>query len=662
MNNNALFVLTLLFFPSYIFAQKKITVSGYVKEKGSQEQLFGVSVFVKGKTIGTNTNTYGFYSLTLPAAEKVTLTYSYVGYTAIDTSVVLDRDMSINVFLPTQNDLQEIVVSAKKQSDKVSEEVQMSKIEIPIQQIKKIPAFLGEKDVLRVLQLMPGVQKGSEGQTGIYVRGGGPDQNLIILDDANVYNANHLFGFFSVFNGDALKSVELTKGGFPARFGGRLSSVIDLNMKEGNKEKFTGEGGIGLIASRLTLEGPIKRNKSSFLISARRTYLDVLAKPFIALAQSGQDEKVNAGYFFYDLNAKFNIELSQKDKLYASGYFGKDLFKVNAKSTDNTENNGLNWGNATTTLRWNHLFNSRLFSNLSFIFTDYNFKIYAKQKYTSNNTTNVFNLNYVSSIRDYGFKYDFDFFPNPKHSIKMGVQGIYHIFKPSAIVFQEGTVNNLETNFSRNQKTTNVIEAGIYAEDTWSPTDRLKINGGLRLSNYQSLGATYYRPEPRLAMAYKLGKDMSIKGSYSKMNQYIHLLTNSGLGLPTDLWVPTTSKVAPQSSEQVALGLAKDFPKQGLSLTLEGYYKRMGNILSYKEGSSFLFFDDPTESTTAPNWQDQVTAGNGKSYGLELFLQKNMVSFRVGLAIPYHGPNGSFQNSTLVKNFTPSLTEEMIYQ
>jgi outer membrane receptor protein involved in Fe transport len=610
-----------------VIAQKKFTVSGYVKEKGSQEQLFGVNVSIKGKPIGTSTNVYGFYSITLPENSEINLVYSYVGYESQDSTLVLTKDININMLLTSMNVLEEVVVSSKKQTDRVSETVQMSQIEVPIQQIKKLPAFLGEKDVLRVLQLMPGVQKGSEGQTGIYVRGGGPDQNLIILDDANVYNANHLFGFFSVFNGDALKSVELTKGGFPARFGGRLSSVIDLNMKEGNKEKVSGEGGIGLISSRLTLEGPIKKNKASFLISTRRTYLDVLAKPLILAAQRSEGEKVNVGYFFYDFNTKLNLELSQNDKLYLSGYFGKDVFKTSTKSNNDKTSNGLNWGNSTATLRWNHLFTNRLFSNLSFIFTDYNFQIYANESSTSNNVESVFSLNYTSSIRDLGFKYDFDFFPNPKHTVKMGVQGIFHTFKPNAVVLKNAINNKIEEEITKNQKVSNVIEAGIYAEDTWTPTTKLKINGGIRLSHYETIGKTFNRPEPRIAMAYNLKPSLSAKLSYALMNQYVHLLTNSGLGLPTDLWVPATQKIAPQSSQQVAVGLAKDLEKQGLSITLEGYYKRMDNILSYREGSSFLFFEDPEQSTVAPSWEDQVTSGKGKSYGTELFIQKKYGKF-----------------------------------
>ncbi len=640
--------LFILLFSFESISQNRFTISGYVKEKGSQEQLIGVNVFLKGKTIGTTSNTYGFYSLTLPQSESVTLVYSMVGYEPQEKVVNLSKDIELTIELSNQNAMQEVLISAKKQSDRVSENVQMSQIELPISQIKKIPTLLGEKDVLRVLQLMPGVQKGSEGQTGIYVRGGGPDQNLIILDDANVYNANHLFGFFSVFNGDALKSVELTKGGFPARYGGRLSSVIDLNMKEGNKEKFSGEGGIGLISSRLTLEGPIKKNKSSFLISSRRTYLDVLAKPLISAAQSGESTKGTGGYFFYDLNAKLNFELNPKNKLYLSGYFGKDVFKANEVGNTFESRNGLNWGNATTTIRWNHLFNNKLFSNLSFIFTDYQFNIYSREQSKNTSNQRIFNLNYNSAIRDYGIKYDFDFFPNPNHIAKFGFQGTYHLFNPSAIVIEEG-----KDRINRIQKPVQAIEAGIYGEDTWTIGSRFKVNYGLRLSNYQVIGRTIWRPEPRIAMSYKLSKDFSAKASYAQMNQYIHLLTNSGLGLPTDLWVPTTKQVDPQNSEQIAIGLAKDLEKQGLSITLEGYYKKMNQILNLKEGSSFAFFDDPSAAVSTPSWENNVTAGNGTSYGLEFLIQKKYGKFSGWIGYTLSKTQWQFDELNFGKVFFP---------
>jgi TonB dependent receptor/CarboxypepD_reg-like domain/TonB-dependent Receptor Plug Domain len=619
------FFLALICF--HTFAQSpgnRQTVSGYIREIGSQEALIGVNVRVPGTQLGAVTNTYGFYSITLPAQDSVRLSFSFVGYETVYKTLNLRRDQTMNVSLVSGRLLSEVTVQGQSQLSKVSETAQMSQISIPIEQIKKIPTLLGEKDVLKVLQLMPGVQKGSEGQTGLYVRGGGPDQNLIILDDAVVYNASHLFGFFSTFNGDALKSVELTKGGFPARFGGRLSSVIELNMKEGSKDQIHGEGGIGLIASRLTLEGPIKFNKnkpakSSFLVSARRTYLDVLAAPLIAKQTDGQ---TSAGYYFYDLNAKLNYDFGPKNKLYLSGYFGRDRFF--ASDNESGTKLGLGWGNQTATLRWNHLFSQKLFANLSAIYSRYNFNITADDQ---SDTQNKFSLKYDSGIRDFGLKYDVDFYPAPAHALRFGVQTTYHRFTPSAVVLQNSNALGL----TQRVNNIDVFESGIYAEDNWRPTDKWRINGGLRLSAFSAPGVTYLRPEPRLSVAYIVRPNLSFKAAYSRMNQYVHLLSNTGIGLPTDLWVPTTDRVAPQQSEQVAAGLAKDFSgnsaiEKGLTLTVEGYYKTMNNIINYKEGASFLFIDDPT-SAKPVRWEDNVTAGRGWSYGAEVLLQKKTGRF-----------------------------------
>lgn len=600
------------------FAQQQITISGFVREKGSLELLPGVNVYIRNSSVGTATNTYGFYSVTVPKADSIFVSYSFVGYEKQDVRVASAADQQIDIMLSSVNQLDEVIVSGTRQSEKVSESVQMSQIEVPISQIKKIPAFFGEKDVIRVLQLMPGVQKGTEGQTGLYVRGGGPDQNLIILDDAVVYNASHLFGFFSVFNSDALKSVELTKGGFPARYGGRLSSVVEMNMKEGSKEKLHGEGGIGLISSRLTLEGPLAGKKSSFLISARRTYIDVLAAPLIAQQQTGSSSKVKPGYFFYDLNAKVNYDFGARNKLYASGYFGQDKFSIREKSENSENRSGLNWGNATATLRWNHLINQKLFVNTSFIYSHFNFNIFSNDKeFDKGEVTDEFSLKYNSLIRDFSLKTDFDYYPNTKHSIKFGTQVISHRFIPSALA--------LDGDFSENEielqaKPINTLEAGAYVEDTWQPFTALKVNAGFRVSLFETRSKVYVRPEPRFSAALKLARDFSMKASYAKMNQYVHLLSNTGLGLPTDLWVPTTDRVAPQQSSQVAFGFAKDLEKPGLALTLEGYYKRMDNIISYREGSSFISLNG--ENANELNWEDNVTIGKGWSYGAEFMVQK----------------------------------------
>ncbi|GAB3204228.1 outer membrane receptor for ferrienterochelin and colicin [Pontibacter aydingkolensis] len=608
-----LFTLALLFCcTSLAFAQSKYTLSGYVREKGSGELLIGVSVYQPGTTISTSTNTYGFYSLTLPAKDSVTLTFGYLGYKPEIRKVSLRQSLELNIELQSEATLKEVEVVAER-VEKVSQAVDMSKIEVPISQIKSIPALLGEKDVMKVLQLMPGVQSGSEGNSGIYVRGGGPDQNLIILDDATVYNASHLFGFFSLFNGDALKSVELTKGGFPARYGGRLSSVIDLNMKDGNKEELHGEGGIGLISSRLMLEGPLSKGKSSFLISGRRTYADVLARPFM-------DIDGKAGYYFYDLNTKVNYDFGQKNKLYLSGYFGRDRFFFREKYDDGESEGGIHWGNATGTLRWNHLFSNKVFANTSLVFSRYRFNIFASEE--DDEKDEKFKLDYFSSIQDVALKYDLDYLPNPQHSIKAGFQSTFHRFTPSALVIKDSQQPTIE----QESKNVDGVESSVYVEDTYKPTPALRINAGLRLSHFAADKKSYFMPEPRLAAAYSIKEDLAVKASYARMNQYVHLISNTGIGLPTDLWVPTTDKLKPQTSQQIAVGIAKDFLKKDLALTIEGYYKKSNNIIGYKEGASFMVIDDP-ETAEEVSWENNITAGQGWSYGVEFLLQKKVGRF-----------------------------------
>ncbi len=626
MFQKLLLLISLSFYCIGLFAQQNITISGFIKEKESGELLPGVNIYLENTSISTSTNNYGFYSLNIPQGKAGKIIFSFVGFTKITKEIYANKNQEINLELELSNTLEAFEVSAKAINERVSEQVEMSKISVPIEQIKKLPAFLGEKDVLKILQLMPGVQKGTEGQAGLYVRGGGPDQNLIILDDATVYNANHLFGFFSVFNGDALKSVELTKGGFPARYGGRLSSVIEMQMKEGNKKKFTGEGGVGIVSSRLTLEGPILKNKASFLVSARRTYIDALARPLIKQQiknQSDGQDSGSAGYYFYDLNAKINYEVSPKDKIYLSGYFGSDKFSFESNQALLNQTARLQWGNSTGTLRWNHLYSQKLFSNTSIIFSTFNFEINNQlvELDTDQKVVSDFSLVYNSGIRDFAIKTDFDYFLNAKHTLKFGMQAINHTFSPSAYILNGTNINN-----PIKIPTVKLYswENGGYIEDLWKATDRLKINAGFRFSNFLTENKSYLRPEPRFSAAYNLKPTLSAKASFATMNQYIHLLSNTGIGLPTDLWVPTTGKVAPQQSKQWAAGLAKDIEKLGLAITLEGYYKKMNNIISYKEGSSFLGLGS---NGGFSDWQDNVTAGQGWSYGSEILVQKKTGKF-----------------------------------
>ena len=587
-----------------LYAQvNKHTLSGIIRESGSGETLPGVSIYCDSLRIGVQSNAYGFYSLTLPEG-KHRIKISALGFSAIDSVITFNQNLRVDFNVGQGIALKEVVINAEAKK-RISEESQMSVINIPVQQIKDIPALMGEKDVLKVIQLMPGVQKGSEGSSGIYVRGGGPDQNLIILDDANVYNAYHLFGFFSLFNGDALKSVELVKGGFPASYGGRLSSVINMQMKEGNQEEFHGEAGIGLISSRLVLEGPLKKKKSSFLISARRTYVDALIYPFLPPEQKG-------GYFFYDLNAKLNYTLTDKDRLYLSGYFGKDKFYFNSNNDGFKLKGNLNWGNATGTLRWNHIYSGKLFSNTSAIFTNYQLGIGSREEFDSS----YFDLQFGSAIRDYTIKHDFDFYPNSKHHIRFGGLAIFHRFKPSAVVVKSSDA--LSAGISVNSIYT--MESGLYVEDDWKISGRLKANIGLRVSHYVANKTSFTNPEPRVSARYSITEKSAVKASYALMNQYLHLLSSTGVSLPTDLWVPATRNLRPMQSQQWALGWAQELPK-GINLTIEGYYKNMRDISFYKEGASFLLIDNP-EGAQGINWEKNITQGKGWSYGSEFLLQK----------------------------------------
>ncbi|MEO6903587.1 MAG: carboxypeptidase-like regulatory domain-containing protein [Bacteroidia bacterium] len=616
MRNNCL--LLLLFLNSLIVYSQSpptYTISGYIRDKESKELLLGVPIYIPSIKTGVVTNNFGFYSITLPKQDSLLVLYSYVGYAAVSKLIQLDKNILLNVDLEQSATLKTVEVVADR-TERVSNSSSMSVIDIPINQIKELPAFLGEKDVLKVLQLMPGVQKGSEGSAGFYVRGGGADQNLIILDDAPVYNAFHLFGFFSLFNGDALKNVSLIKGGFPARYGGRLSSVVEMTMKDGNKEKLHGEGGIGLISSRLTLEGPLVKGKSSFLISARRTYLDILTGPIIKLASQGN---VNTGYFFYDLNAKINYDLNEKNRLFLSGYFGQDKFYVKDKSSGYSYNGNLGWGNATATARWNHLYGGKLFSNTSFIFTDYKFLVSLEDQ----DNSQTYKMQYYSGVRDISLKYDIDYHPNIRHYIRFGILSTYHTFTPNALTVKSSYTPS--DNFSQKTKTEG-FENAIYVEDDFKVTPLLKINAGLRFTDFAVQKRNYFNIEPRFAASYNLKEDLAIKGSYTIMNQYIQMVSNTGVGLPTDLWVPSTKNIVPQQAQQVGLGIAKDFLKENFAITVEGYYKKMDHIVGFKEGASFLDVGFSQNSETF-SWEKNVTQGKGTSYGSEFLLQRKEGKF-----------------------------------
>ncbi|UOY05797.1 TonB-dependent receptor [Muricauda sp. SCSIO 64092] len=594
----------------YAVQEQEFTISGYVNERGSEELLLGVSIYVPQLQKGTVSNDYGFYSLTLPRGRH-TLVVSYIGFSTRRINVDLTGNIELDIILkPNTEQLDEVVVTAGSQLQE-SKVTQMSSLKLNPEIVENVPALLGEKDVLKTLQLLPGISGGTEGSSGFFVRGGTPDQNLIILDDAVVYNSNHLFGFFSVFNGDAIKSVEAFKGGFPARFGGRLSSVVKIDMKDGNKEKLTGKFNIGLISSSLLLEGPINKGKTSFIFSGRRTYADLLAKPFLP-------KDVNAGYFFMDLNFKMHHIFDDDNKLYWSNYYGEDRFFSNERYDDGDRFKArLDWGNITSSLRWNHRFSNKFFSNTSLIFSNFKFRI--SQEDIFEDQENIFRTS--SGINDYTLKNDFNYYPNPAHSIRFGVLGTVHNFTPQRLFVQDSFLENQDT-----EQVLNSFEGATFIEDDWKATEKLNVSAGLRFSYFKQNVTSYNYLEPRLGLSYRLGPTFAAKGSYANMNQFVHLLSSSGIGLPTDLWVSATDNVRPQRAQQFALGVAKDFTESQYSLSLEGYYKTMDDIIEYKEGASFLVLDD-FETAKEVDWEDNITAGRGWAYGAELLFRKKKGPF-----------------------------------
>ncbi len=608
-------LVTLLALSSFHVAQaQEFTISGYVQDGESGERLIGVNLFDPEANVGTTTNVYGFFSLTMKhiQTDSISLVVSYIGYERWQKRLFTGQDHVLNIELSLQAIALDSVTVFADNLETIEQKTEMSTIEIPIRQLKTVPALLGEVDVIKSIQLLPGVQSGSEGSSGLYVRGGAPDQNLILLDGAPVYNASHLFGFFSVFNSDAVKNIKLTKGGFPARFGGRLSSVVEINMKEGNNQEFHGQATVGLVASRFMLEGPLKKGKSSFIFSGRRTYADLLIKPFL-------DEDDNGGYYFTDVNAKVNHIFSSRNRLYLSVYAGLDKFYFRSKDTYNgetsQENGNLRWGNITSTLRWNNLINKKLFSNTTLIYSKYRFTVEAEEESRlSGGLAESYLLKYSSGIEDWSARLDLDFRPNPSHYIKFGAEGTTHSFSPGAAQYKaEGLdISALDTLIAPTQQQS-AIEASVYLEDDLKLSDQLKVNAGIRASIFSTSGRQYTSVQPRFSARYLLG-DWALKSSYATMSQYIHLLSNVGIGMPTDLWVPATDRVKPQESRQIALGLARSLRDNHYEFSVESYFKTMDNLIEYKEGADFIGLDT--------DWQKKVAAGSGRSYGLEFFLQK----------------------------------------
>jgi hypothetical protein len=614
----------LIFTISALFSfSQKYTISGYVKDSASGESLLGANVYLKELLKGSNTNNYGFYSITVQKGEY-TFVVSYVGYNDFIQKVNLNKDVKMNVTLKENVFTTKEVVITGQKADQNVETTQVGTFEMPVDKIKKLPAFMGEVDVLKAIQLTPGVQSAGEGNSAFYVRGGGPDQNLILLDEAVVYNASHLLGFFSVFNADALKNVELIKAGMPANYGGRLASVLDIDMKEGNNKKFEVDGGIGLIASRLTVQGPIKKEKCSFIVSGRRTYADLIMKPF--LNESSPLKK--GGYYFYDINAKINYIFSDKDRLFLSGYFGRDKFSMQGQNGGFS--NSIDWGNATFTIRWNHLFNDKLFLNTSATYSNYAFNLAASQ--------NAYDMKLKTGVTEYNGKLDFSYLPSMRHNIKFGLNYAYHILMPNNASARSG-----ETAFDLGSPVKlHCQDISVYVNDDFDLTENIKINGGLRYTFYQQLGPydkytlnefgkisdtihydkwqniqTYNHLEPRISVRFGINSKSSIKASFTMNYQYIHMASYSSVSLPTDIWIPSSEIVKPQFGTQYSLGYFRNFNKNMFESSIEVYYKKMKNQIEFKEGSQ-------PEDNLKNNIDNNLTFGDGESYGVELFFRKKI--------------------------------------
>jgi len=594
-------------------ATAKFTISGTIRSARTGETILGATIRIDNPPAGTVSNEYGFYSLPLPAGGPYRIDISAVGFKAQKLDLTLTEDKVEDIKMEEEvKDLQEVTITASP-SARSLKSPQMGLEKLSIRETKNIPVLLGERDILKTIQLLPGIKSAGDGNSGFYVRGGAADQNLILLDEAPVYNASHLLGFFSTFNSDAIKNISVYKGGMPAQYGGRLSSVLDVRMNDGNNKDYSVNGGIGLISSRLSVEGPIQRDKSSFLVSGRRTYADVFLK-------LSPDSNINrSSLYFYDLNAKANYILGDKDRLYLSGYFGRDVLNQSNVA-------GINWGNTTATLRWNHLFNRRLFSNTSLIYSNYDYKININQDGR--------NFNIFSQIRDWNVKEELEWYAGTKNTLNLGFNAIFHTIRPGEITAggKDAGINPmaLQRRYS--------LENAVYASDTWKPTDRFGLSFGLRVSAFSVLGKgdyyhfdangnvtdtmhygsgqvviTYVNPEPRLAASYQLNNSSAIKASYVRNTQNLHLISNTTTSSPTDKWVANTNVIKPEISDQWAVGYYRNLAGDSYELTVETYYKDMQNQIDYRNGAD-IFTNRPIET--------QLLYGKGRAYGIEWLLKK----------------------------------------
>lgn len=615
--NKIITVLIALCISAITIAQEKYTISGYVKSAASGEELIGATVYLKGQAIGVSANVYGFYSLTLEEGDY-SIAYSYIGYEEKVIEVNLTENIQRNLELTEQvNSIDVVEITGEKSEDNIKS-VEMSVNKIDSKTIKKIPALLGEADVVKSILLLPGVSTVGEGSTGFNVRGGSIDQNLVLLDEAPVYNSSHLFGFFSVFNPDAVKNVKLIKGGIAPEYGGRLSSILDIRMKEGNKKELEGTGGVGVIFSRLAIEGPLKKDKSSFLIAGRRSYADILAKPFL------NDNLDDSKFYFYDLTAKVNYEINENNKLYLSGYFGRDVFGSGFL---------FNWGNATATLRWNHIFSKKLFMNLTTFYSDYDYAFGVGE----DDPANDFEWN--SSIISSSIKPDFSYYLNNNNTIRFGAQAIYYDFKPAIATFaSEGQRNDISLPEKYG------LETGIYFQNEQKLNARTSLLYGIRFSRFNYLGgnnkqnyrdtipgvarpldseesfkrnetiAAYNNLEPRFSIKYDLNEFSSLKGSYNRMTQYLHLISNTVASTPVDIWLPTSNNIKPQIADQVAIGYFRNFKQNKYETSAEIYVKDFQNQIDYIDNAD-IFFNEQLEG--------ELLSGDGRAFGLEVYVKKN---------------------------------------
>jgi len=621
------FILLLLISSSFIgslFAsENKVTVSGYLIDSSSGESLIGANIYVSKLNIGTTTNAYGFYSLSIPVSDSIGIIFSYIGYETQVKKLFIKKNLKLNIALnPKPIAMGEVVVTARKENENV-ERKQISVIDVPIRMVRQLPAILGENDILKVLQFLPGIQSGAEGTTGFYVRGGNADQNLVLLDEAVVYNPNHMFGLLSTFNSRAINNVSMIKGGFPAQYGGRLSSILDISMKEGNNKSYHVNGGIGIITSKLTVEGPIINNKASFIISARRTYLDLLMKAFSPLSKTN--------YSFYDMNAKVNYKFSGNDRVYLSFFTDQD-------KAGYVDANSLNYDfkirNSTGTFRWNHLFGEKLFSNTSLIYNSYlmNLKTIQSNFYSE----------FYSEIKDLNAKTEFEYFPSPRHTIKIGLNYTHHIFIPTGTSGKVPKAAKASTiNISRIQKKF-ASEGSIYLNDEFDITALLGMNIGLRVPVFQTKNASYYGIEPRTTIKYTLTSQSSVKAAYTVMHQFVHLVPSSTASIPTDIWLPTSDIVKPQRSRQIALGYFHNFKNNNYETSVEAYYKTMKNQVAFKEGTHLI------EQT---NIDKALVFGKGWSYGVEFFLKKRSGRYNGWISYTLSWTNQQFDALNFGKPF-----------